>query len=46
MSNYVLVHGDSSNKSVWDKVIPYLDKKGHRVYSLNLSDEKTSTLGS
>jgi len=44
MAIYVLVHGGSSNKSVWDKVVPFLQEKGHQVFSLNLSDEKNSTL--
>ncbi len=44
MSNYVLVHGGSSNKYVWNKIVPLLKEKSHTVYSLNLSNERTSTL--
>ncbi|MBM4241439.1 MAG: alpha/beta hydrolase [Euryarchaeota archaeon] len=44
MSNYVLVHGGSVDKSVWDKVVPYLEEMGHKVFALTLSDERTSSL--
>lgn len=44
MANYVLVHGGSSNKSVWDKVIPFLEEQDNHVFSLDLSNEKRSSL--
>ncbi len=47
MANYVLVHGGhcgGNSGSQWDKVVPLLENKGHRVFIPTLSAADTSSL--
>jgi len=45
MADYVLVHGGKRDGSLWDKVVPLLEARGHRVYAPSLSKPENSTLG-
>jgi len=48
MANYVLVHGGhggGNSGSVWDKVVPLLENRGHKVFAPTLSASGTSSLG-
>ncbi len=44
MADYVLVHGGHKDGSIWDKVVPLLEEKGHRVCAPSLPDAETSIL--
>lgn len=44
MADYVLVHGGRKDGSVWDKVVPLLEERGHRVFAPSLPDPASSTL--
>jgi len=44
VANYVLIHGGHKDGSVWDKVVPLLEERGHRVFAPSLPDPATSTL--
>lgn len=46
MSNYVLIHGGSASKEIWNEVIILLEKNNQNAYALTLSDEKSATLTS
>jgi pimeloyl-ACP methyl ester carboxylesterase len=45
MADFVLVHGGRRDGSIWNKVVPLLEEKGHRVLAPSLPDPTTSTLG-
>jgi len=48
MANYVLVHGGhggGNSGSVWDKVVPLLENRGHKFFTPTLSASGTSSLG-
>jgi pimeloyl-ACP methyl ester carboxylesterase len=36
MSTYVLIHGAWHGAWCWGKVVPLLQEKGHRVYTIDL----------
>ncbi len=44
MADYVLVHGGRRDGSIWNKVVPLLQERGHRVFAPSLPDPTTSTL--
>lgn len=44
MSNYVLVHGGMVTGAIWDKVVPLLQKAGHKVFAPTLSPPQNSSL--
>ena len=44
MANYVLVHGGHSSGSVWEKVVPLLEKQGHAVFHPTLTAPEKTTL--
>jgi hypothetical protein len=44
MADYVLIHGGHKDGSVWDKVVPLLEKRGHRTFAPSLPEPATSTL--
>lgn len=44
MANYVLVHGGMVTGAVWDKVVPLLQKAGHKVFIPTLSPPQNSSL--
>ena len=45
VADYVLVHGGRRDGSLWSKVVPLLEEKGHRAFAPSLPDPSTSTLG-
>jgi pimeloyl-ACP methyl ester carboxylesterase len=44
MADYVLIHGGHKDGSVWDKVVPLLEERGHRTFAPSLPNPATSTL--
>ena len=44
MADYVLIHGGHKDGSIWDKVVPILEERGHRTFAPSLPEPKTSTL--
>jgi pimeloyl-ACP methyl ester carboxylesterase len=44
IADYVLIHGGHKDGSIWDKVVPLLQERGHRTFAPSLPEPKTSTL--
>jgi pimeloyl-ACP methyl ester carboxylesterase len=44
MADYVLVHGGQRDGSLWDKVVPLLEARGHRIFAPSLSKPDNSSL--
>ncbi len=44
MANYVLVHGGQRDGSLWDKVVPLLEDRGHKTFAPSLSKPDDSSL--